>query len=59
MYTDLLRSIAFLSPLSDEDLVEKMNHAGCPVKRRTITKYRQMAHIPSSRERKDWAASRS
>jgi DNA-directed RNA polymerase specialized sigma54-like protein len=26
------------------------------VKRRTITKYRQMAGIPSSRERKDWAA---
>jgi RNA polymerase sigma-54 factor len=47
------------NPLSDEDLVQKMNAAGCPVKRRTITKYRQMAHIPSSRERKDWAASRS
>ena len=40
------------NPLSDEDLVEKMNAAGCPVKRRTITKYRQMAHIPSSRERR-------
>ncbi|MFO0926361.1 MAG: RNA polymerase factor sigma-54 [Gemmataceae bacterium] len=42
------------NPLSDEELVTKMNDAGYPVKRRTITKYRQMAGIPSSRERKDW-----
>lgn len=42
------------SPLSDEELVNRMNEAGYPVKRRTITKYRQMANIPSSRERKDW-----
>jgi len=43
------------NPLSDEELVEKMNALGYPVKRRTITKYRQMANIPSSRERKEWA----
>jgi RNA polymerase sigma-54 factor len=43
------------NPLSDEDLVTKMNELGYPVKRRTITKYRQMANIPSSRERKEWA----
>lgn len=42
------------NPLSDEELVTKMNDTGYPVKRRTITKYRQMAGIPSSRERKDW-----
>jgi len=46
------------NPLSDEELVERMNTAGYPVKRRTITKYRQMAGIPSSRERKDWAAAK-
>jgi RNA polymerase sigma-54 factor len=46
------------TPLSDEELVERMNTAGYPVKRRTITKYRQMAGIPSSRERKDWAAAK-
>jgi RNA polymerase sigma-54 factor len=46
------------NPLSDEELVERMNTAGYPVKRRTITKYRQMASIPSSRERKDWGASK-
>jgi len=44
------------NPLSDEELVDRMNVAGYPVKRRTITKYRQMAGIPSSRERKDWTA---
>jgi RNA polymerase sigma-54 factor len=42
------------NPLSDEELVDRMNAAGYPVKRRTITKYRQLANIPSSRERKDW-----
>jgi RNA polymerase sigma-54 factor len=46
------------NPLSDEELVERMNESGYPVKRRTITKYRQMANIPSSRERKDWGAAK-
>jgi RNA polymerase sigma-54 factor len=44
------------NPLSDEDLVSKLNEAGYPVKRRTVTKYRKMANIPSSRQRKDWTA---
>src|SRR5206468_9889856 len=44
------------NPLSDEDLVAKLNSAGYPVKRRTVTKYRKMAGIPSSRQRKDWTA---
>jgi RNA polymerase sigma-54 factor len=42
------------NPLSDEDLVNKLNEAGYPVARRTVTKYRKMLNIPSSRERKDW-----
>jgi len=41
-------------PLSDEDLVSKLNEAGYPVARRTVTKYRKMLDIPSSRQRKDW-----
>ncbi len=41
-------------PLSDEDLVAKLNEAGYPVARRTVTKYRKMLNIPSSRQRKDW-----
>jgi RNA polymerase sigma-54 factor len=44
------------NPLSDEDLVAKLNDAGFPVARRTVTKYRKMLHIPSSRQRKDWTA---
>jgi RNA polymerase sigma-54 factor len=44
------------NPLSDEDLVNKLNEAGYPVARRTVTKYRKMLHIPSSRQRKDWTA---
>jgi RNA polymerase sigma-54 factor len=44
------------NPLSDEDLVTRLNEAGYPVARRTVTKYRKMAKIPSSRQRKDWTA---
>lgn len=42
-------------PLSDEDLVHKLNEAGYPVARRTVTKYRKMLDIPSSRQRKVWS----
>jgi RNA polymerase sigma-54 factor len=44
------------NPLSDEDLMKKLQEAGYPVARRTVTKYRKMARIPSSRQRKDWTA---
>lgn len=43
------------NPLSDEELVAKLNDAGYPVARRTVTKYRKMLKIPSSRQRKDWS----
>ena len=42
------------NPLSDEDLVTKLQEVGYPVARRTVTKYRKMLKIPSSRQRKDW-----
>lgn len=42
-------------PLSDEELVTKLNDSGYPVARRTVTKYRKMLKIPSSRQRKDWS----
>jgi RNA polymerase sigma-54 factor len=45
------------NPLSDEELVTKLNEAGYPVARRTVTKYRKMLKIPSSRQRKDWSLS--
>jgi RNA polymerase sigma-54 factor len=43
------------NPLSDEDLVSKLQESGYPVARRTVTKYRKMLSIPSSRQRKDWS----
>jgi RNA polymerase sigma-54 factor len=43
------------NPLSDEELVTKLQEAGYPVARRTVTKYRKMLNIPSSRQRKDWS----
>jgi RNA polymerase sigma-54 factor len=43
------------NPLSDEELVAKLNESGYPVARRTVTKYRKMLKIPSSRQRKDWS----
>lgn len=42
------------NPLSDEDLVTKLQEAGYPVARRTVTKYRKMLGIQSSRQRKVW-----
>jgi RNA polymerase sigma-54 factor len=42
------------NPLSDEELEERLQKAGYPVKRRTVTKYRKLLSIPSSRERKEW-----
>ena len=42
------------NPLSDEDLVNKLQECGYPVARRTVTKYRKMLNIPSSRQRKEW-----
>lgn len=40
-------------PLSDEDLMQKMADLGYPLARRTVTKYRKMLGIPSSRQRKE------
>jgi RNA polymerase sigma-54 factor len=42
------------NPLSDEELESKLQATGFPVKRRTVTKYRKLLSIPSSRERKEW-----
>jgi len=43
------------NPLSDEDLVAKLSEASYPVARRTVTKYRKMLNIQSSRQRKVWS----
>lgn len=39
-------------PLSDRELLEKMQQMGIPCARRTITKYRKQLNIPSKKERK-------
>jgi len=46
-------------PWSDEHLVMKLNEAGFPVARRTVTKYRKLLKIPSSRQRKVWGEDNS
>jgi len=40
------------NPYSDQQLTELMNQKGYPLKRRTITKYRQQLNIPVARLRK-------
>ncbi|MFO0970006.1 MAG: RNA polymerase factor sigma-54 [Gemmataceae bacterium] len=42
------------NPLSDEELVDALAKADYPVARRTVTKYRKMLNIASSRQRKVW-----
>jgi RNA polymerase sigma-54 factor len=41
-------------PLSDDDLVAELAKHGLTVARRTVTKYRKLMKIPSSRERRVW-----
>jgi RNA polymerase sigma-54 factor len=40
------------NPYSDDDLVDKLQELGYPLARRTVSKYRKMLNIPSSRQRK-------
>ncbi len=41
-------------PLSDDELQKKFQEAGYDVARRTVTKYRKLLNIASSRQRKLW-----
>ncbi len=54
--TELIKTEDKSNPWSDDELVKKLQEAGYPVARRTITKYRKLLNIPSSRQRKDWVA---
>lgn len=40
------------NPLSDEDIVAELRKRGVRIARRTVTKYRRLLNIPSSRERR-------
>ena len=51
---DIIANEDKTNPLSDEDLVAKLSESGYPVARRTVTKYRKMLGIQSSRQRKVW-----
>jgi RNA polymerase sigma-54 factor len=51
---DIIATEDKANPLSDEDLVTKLSEGGYPVARRTVTKYRKMLGIQSSRQRKVW-----
>lgn len=42
------------SPLSDEEVAEKLHASGVAIARRTVTKYRRIMKIPSSRQRKEY-----
>ena len=42
------------NPLSDEEVAERLHDAGVTIARRTITKYRRILKIPSSRQRKEY-----
>lgn len=42
------------NPLSDEDVAEKLRISGVDIARRTITKYRRIMKIPSSRQRREY-----
>lgn len=41
-------------PLSDQKLCERMSAQGCPISRRTVAKYRDELHIPSTTGRKQY-----
>lgn len=45
-------------PFSDDALVEELAKHGIKVARRTVTKYRKAMNIPSSRQRRDWTATK-
>ena len=49
---DLIAAETPGSPLSDNDIAEKLNDAGINVARRTVAKYRESMHIPSTTERR-------
>ncbi|HEY4482457.1 MAG TPA: hypothetical protein VI489_06350, partial [Candidatus Brocadiaceae bacterium] len=42
------------NPLSDEEVAEKLLASGIDIARRTVTKYRRIMRIPSSRQRKEY-----
>lgn len=50
--TEIINEEDKTNPYSDDELVKKLKELGYPLARRTVTKYRKMLNIPSSRQRK-------
>ena len=48
----LISSEPVNNPLSDEMLVEKLQHEGIDLARRTVAKYRELLNIPASSVRR-------
>jgi len=53
--TEMISNEDKANPLSDEEIMDSFEKLGYPIARRTVTKYRKMLGIPSSRQRKDWS----
>ncbi len=41
-------------PFSDDEVVKRLRTLGLDIARRTVTKYRKMLNIPSSRQRREY-----
>ncbi|RLT12908.1 MAG: RNA polymerase sigma-54 factor [Planctomycetota bacterium] len=54
MLSELIAKEDKRKPMSDEDIVESFKSEGITIARRTVTKYRESMHIPSSRQRKSY-----
>lgn len=52
--SDLISKEDKKSPLSDEDIKVAFEKEGVKIARRTVTKYREALHIPSSRQRREF-----
>ena len=57
LLTEILEEESRTKPFSDVELVERLNHEGVKIARRTVTKYRQQLNIPSFKERANWVGS--
>src|SRR5262249_2877365 len=51
---DAIRNEDKRSPLSDDEIAEKLHAMGLSIARRTVTKYRKAMRIPSSRQRRTY-----
>ena len=52
--TDMVKGEDKKNPLSDEEIMAKLEAEGIKIARRTIAKYREKLNIPSSRQRREY-----